>query len=221
MSTTPNPQAASTPSGMPANQVYVMAAICLLIGLALGYFLGGQNSSPPAVNARAVTSPGQPSSGMGNHPQVSLEQMKQQADAKAKELIEKLKADPQNAPLLLQIAAIYFGSHQFQEAANYYEQALKLDPKNVPARTELASCLYYSGDVDGALNQLNQNLKYKPNDVDTLFNLGMIRYQGKKDSAGAVSAWEQLLKTNPNLDRKPLVEHLIADAKSSTNNKSN
>jgi cytochrome c-type biogenesis protein CcmH/NrfG len=83
----------------------------------------------------------------------------------------------------------------------------------------MASCLYYSGDVDGAVSQLNQSLKYNPKDANSLFNLGMIKYQGKKDPAGAIATWEQLLKLNPNLDRKPIVEQMIAEARTSAETK--
>jgi cytochrome c-type biogenesis protein CcmH/NrfG len=43
----------------------------------------------------------------------------------------------------------------------------------------------------------------------------MIRWQGKADSEGALAAWQQLLKTNPQLstDRKATVEKLMADVK--------
>jgi cytochrome c-type biogenesis protein CcmH/NrfG len=43
----------------------------------------------------------------------------------------------------------------------------------------------------------------------------MIKYRGKKDPAGAIAVWQELLKTNPNLDRKPIVEQMIAEAKGS------
>jgi cytochrome c-type biogenesis protein CcmH/NrfG len=59
---------------------------------------------------------------------------------------------------------------------------------------ELASCLYYSGDADGALAQLNQVLRSNPKDVNALFDLGMIKYRGKKDSSAAVAAWQQLMR---------------------------
>jgi cytochrome c-type biogenesis protein CcmH/NrfG len=70
-------------------------------------------------------------------------------------------------------------------------------------------------DVDASLSQLNQVLKLNPKDVNALFNLGMIQYRGKNDAAGATAAWERLLKNNPNLDRKAMVEQLIAEAKTS------
>ena len=91
---------------------------------------------------------------------------------------------------------------------------MQADPKNVAIRTEMASCLYYNGDVDGAISQLQQALRYDPKDANSLFNLGMIKWQGKQDSKGAVAAWQQLLKSNPQLsaDRKATVQKLMADA---------
>ena len=136
------------------------------------------------------------------------------ADKKAAPLLEKLKGDPNNSDLLIQVGNIYKATHQFKEAAAYYDKAVQGDPKNVAIRTELASCLYYNGDVDGAIRQLQQALHYDPKDANSLFNLGMIKWQGKQDSKGAVAAWQQLLKSNPQLsaERKATVQKLMADA---------
>ncbi len=75
--------------------------------------------------------------------------------------------------------------------------------------------MYYGGDVDGAISQLQQALHYDPKDANSLFNLGMIKLQGKKDSKGALAAWQLLLKSNPQLsaDRKARVQKLIADVR--------
>jgi len=220
MATPTEPTPAGSNPGLPAQQVYVMSAICLLLGLFVGYFWIGKNSAPrvPATQRTANVVP--PSTGLpGGHPKLTLEQMKQMADVQASSLIEKSKADPKNAGLLVQIAGIYQSTHQFKEASDYYQKALKLDPKNVPARTQLASCLYYAGDADSAITQLNLGLKYNPKDANALFNLGMIKYRGKSDAAGAIAAWQELLKANPDLDRKPIVEQMIAEAKASTGGK--
>jgi cytochrome c-type biogenesis protein CcmH/NrfG len=79
----------------------------------------------------------------------------------------------------------------------------------------MASCLYYQGDVDGAINQLQQALRYDPKDANSLFNLGMMKLQGKKDTKGALAAWQLLLNSNPQLDagRKARVQQLIADVR--------
>ena len=203
----PNPPA----SGLRGARVYPLALACVLLGLSIGYFgMGTRTSSAPNAR-RPVASAGKPIM-PGGHPKPTMEQMKAMADVKAAPLLEKLKTTPQNPKLLSQVAALYASTHQFNDAIAYYNKALQVDPRNVNTRTELASSLYYSGDADGALNELQQALKDKPNDVNALFNLGMIKYRGKDDAAGAIAAWQQLLRTHPDLDRKTAVEQLIAEA---------
>ena len=200
-----------------AKQVYATAVICLVVGLAIGYLFRGSQSAAapalPAANFQANAQPSVPADDMSAQ-MPDLEQMKQMADKKAQPLLEKLKSDPKNSDLLVQIGNIYIGAHQFKEAASYYYRSLQVDPKNVAIRTEMASCLYYNGDVDGAISQLQQSLHYDPKDANSLFNLGVIKWQGKQDSKGALAAWQELLKSNPQWspDRKAQVEKLMADA---------
>lgn len=213
-----NGDSSQTPSreGWQPSQVYVLAAVCLVVGLALGYLFRG--SHPSAIRVGAAES-GSPASAVatkgGQMP--SLDQMKHMADVQAQPLLEKLKTDSGNAGLLVQIAAVYRSAHQFKEAAEYYEKSLRINPKDVAIRTEMASCLYYVGDVDQALAQLEQSLKDDPKNANALFNLGVIRLDAKKDKQGAVAAWQQLLKSNPTLDaeKKKAVEKMIAEAKRS------
>src|SRR5271157_4740526 len=200
-------------SAWQAKQVYAMAVICLVVGLAIGYlFRGSQSPAAPAQPA-ATAQPSAPAGAMGGH-RPSLEEMKQMADKKAAPLVEKLKGDPNSSDLLIQVGNIYKATHQFKEAADYYNKALQVDPKNVAIRTEMASCLYYNGDVDGAISQLRQSLHYDPKDANSLFNLGMIKWQGKQDREGALTAWRQLLKSNPELspEQKAQVQKVMADA---------
>jgi len=195
-----------------AKQVYTMAVVCLLIGLAIGYLFRGSQS--PAVPPRpaAIAQPSAPANVMGGH-MPSLDEMKQMADKKAAPLLDKLKDDPKNSDLLFQVGNIYKATHQFKQAVSYYDQALQVSPKNVAIRTEKASCLYYTGDIDGAIAQLQQSLVYAPKDANSLFNLGLIRWQGRQDGKGALAAWQQLLKSNPQLsaDRKAAVQRLMAN----------
>jgi len=195
----------STASNWQVKQVFGMALICLTVGLAIGYlFRGSQSTAPPSHTSTGAA-------GGGHMP--SLEEMKSMADKKAAPLLEKLKTEPNNPDLLSQVGLIYKSTHQFNEAISYYQKALQIDPKNVPARTELASCLYYTGDVDGAIAQLQTSLQHDPKDINSLFNLGMMKWQGKQDSKGALAAWELLLKSNPQIDaaHKATVRKLIAD----------
>jgi len=210
MATTAQPTA-SLPQGFRTPQVYLVCLVALLLGFALGYFAFGKFASPTAT--AVPPTPSTPAAYSGVHPALTVDQMKQMADVQASALIEKSKAEPKNTSLLTQIAAIYQGAHQFQKAADYYQQALNIDEKNANARTQMASCLFYSNQVDEALHQLQLALKSDPKNVNALFNLGMIQYKGKNNPKRAIAAWQQLLKNNPDLDRKPIVEKMIAEAK--------
>lgn len=197
-------------------QVYVMAAVCLIVGVALGYLFRGsevrpvQASPAAAMPSTAVV----PSRSPTQAP--SLDDMKRMADKQAEPLLTKLKTDPKNSALLNQVGTIYKATHQFKEAREYYQKAVDADPKNVAARTDLASCMYYEGDADGAIGQLQQSLRYQPADANSLFNLGILRLKAKHDSSGAVAAWQQLLRSNPKLsaEKKSEVQQLIAQARS-------
>ena len=200
------------PISLRAGQVYFMAALCLGAGLGVGYLL---RSSQPVVPAQrnapqsAMSAAAKPA---GHH--IGLEEMRQMADKQAAPLLEKLKSNPNDSSLLVQVAAIYHTTHRFKEAADYYSRALQSDPKNVSVRTKLASSLYRNGDNDGAISQLNRALNDQPTDANALFNLGMIKLQGKGDARGALATWQRLLKTNPQLspERKATVLKLMADA---------
>ena len=209
-------QAQSAGPGWQAKQVYLLSAICLLLGATLGYLLRG-SASPQPVAAVSAPEPDASAPGMPGHSgqMPTLEQMKHMADKKAEPLLARMRTSPNDAGVLIQIGDVYRSAHQFKDASDYYGKALQIDPRNVEIRTELASCLYYSGDIEGALGQLHQALQTDPKDSNSLFNLGMIEWREKKDAAGAIAAWNQLLKSNPSLaaEKKTQVQKLIAEAK--------
>jgi cytochrome c-type biogenesis protein CcmH/NrfG len=191
------------------SHLYAMATICLIAGLGIGYLMRSSELALPHPQSAAVSSPHG-----AMPPGHSLEEWKQMSDQRAAPLLEKLKSNPNDTSLLVQVAALYHTTHRFKEAADYYNRAVNTDPKNAAIRTKLASSLYRNGDVDGAIAQLNTALTCDPKDANALYDLGMIKLQGKGDSKGAVAAWQRLLKTNPDLspDRKAVVMKVIASA---------
>jgi cytochrome c-type biogenesis protein CcmH/NrfG len=188
-------------------QAYGLAGMCLFVGLAVGYLISG--SAPRPVPAASKAEVVQPAAGMA---MPSLEQMKHMADKQAEPLVNDLKEKPTDPQLLIKAGNVYMRAHQFKDAIAYYEKALQADPKNLAVRADLASCLYYMHDPDGALAELQKSLTYDPAHPGTLLNVGIIKWKGKNDAAGAIASWQKLLKLNPNFDRKEQVQHLIADA---------
>lgn len=197
---------------LPATRAYSIAAFCLVLGLIAGFFARGSRAPATAANTGAAVS-----SVPGLCCLPSMAEMKQIADKQAAPLLEKLKTDPNNAALLVEVGTIYHTTHQFTAAAVYYGKAAQADPANLAIRNKLAASLFRGGDADGAIAQLNQALRYSPTDANSLFNLGLIRWQGQQDAQGALAAWQLLLKSNPQLspDRKATVRRLIAGVRAS------
>jgi len=179
--------------------------------------MSGAPDAPVAATPAATTpaAGSAPAGAQGGHPQMTLDDMKKMADAKAAPELEKLKKNPKDAEALNNLGILYRATHQFKEAEGYYEKSLEINPKNVNARVDLASCLYYSGDADGAIAQLNKALTYDPKHPGALMNLGLIKWKAKNDVPGAVADWQKLLKMNPDFPQKDAVERMINAAEQS------
>ncbi len=197
-------------------QAYTLSVVCLLVGIAGGWFIRG--SEAPAAGGPVQSAAAAPA-GVSGQPMPSPAQMKQMADTQAAPLLEKLKAEANNAGLLAEIGNVYYDTQQYPIAIDYYGRALKIAPENASVRTDRGTAMWYLGNADGAIEQFNQALQYEPNKANALFNLGIVKWQGKMDVEGAVAAWQKLLTTNPNYEAKDKVEQLIAQAKRHTNAK--
>lgn len=190
-------------------QAYTLAAVCLVLGVLVGWLVRG--SQAPAGGAVAAASTSMASTVPNSQP--SADQLRQMADAQAGPLIEKLKSDPKNPDLLIGVGNSYYDAQQYPAAIDYYQRALKIEPGNTSARTDMATAYWYMGNADTAIAEFQNSLSYDPNKADTLFNLGVVQWQGKMDIDKAVATWQKLLDTNPNYPGKDKVLELIAQAK--------
>jgi cytochrome c-type biogenesis protein CcmH/NrfG len=206
----------STASSWRSQQVYLMAMACLILGVAVGYFLRGSQAPTQAATVAPVVQQTHGMPGATEDQPPTLEKMKQMADKAAAPVLEKIKNNPRDFEALNDAGKVYRATHQFKEAAAYYERALQIDPKNAATRTDMASCLYYTGDVDSALAQLDKVLSYDPKFFGALLNVGIIKLQAKNDAAGAIASWEKILKTDADPRQKSFVKKLIADTKRKT-----
>jgi cytochrome c-type biogenesis protein CcmH/NrfG len=201
-------------------QAYVLATICLVIGLAVGYFIRGSaspsTSGTPATQAATEASPGSvPSAQMGPGQLQAIPEQQSEAmvAAAAKPLLDDLAVDPKNPDKNARVGDFYFDSHVYQKAIQYYETSVKLNPSNANVLTDLGTAYFYTGDPNTAVTKFEQALKVNPSHANALFNLGIVRWQGLKDPKGAIAAWEKLLKENPNYEQKDHVRELMERAK--------
>jgi cytochrome c-type biogenesis protein CcmH/NrfG len=195
-----------------SRQAYILAVFCLVLGVALGYLFRG-SASPAAQVGQASASTGGAPQGQPTQPQVTPEQQKAMVDQAVAPLLATLKTTPDDFTTLVQVANLYFDGRQYPEAIQYYRLAVKSQPTNSDLLTDLGTSIWFTGDADGAIAEFQTALKYRPDHPGTLFNLGIVRWQGKLDPKGAVQAWEQLLKLNPNYPEKQQVQEYIDRAK--------
>jgi cytochrome c-type biogenesis protein CcmH/NrfG len=188
-------------------QAYLLAAVCLLLGVVLGYLFHG--SASPAVQANAAM-PAPQETSTQNQPSPQAEAALAQAVAPFVEAVQK---NPNDFDALVQLGNMYYDARQYPSAIEYYERAVKIHPENPDVRTDMGTAYWYAGNIEKALSELQTSLKYRPGHPQTLFNLGWIRWQGKADPKGAVEAWEALLKANPDYPQRQQVEQNIAKAK--------
>jgi tetratricopeptide (TPR) repeat protein len=125
--------------------------------------------------------------------------------------LEKLKSDPTNAGLLTNIGNLYYDAQEYPIAVDYYGRALKAEPSDANVRTDMGTAYWYMGHADEAIAQFNQALSYQPENSNTLFNRGLVKWQGKRDGAGAIADWKKLLATSPNYEAKDKVDQMLAE----------
>ena len=191
-------------------QAYLLAAFCLVLGVTLGYLFRG-SASPDANTASAAT--GSASSAAQAAAPQDPAQMKAMLDKATAPLLEAIKNNPNDLESIVGLGNVYYDGQQYPQAIHYYEQALQLRPENADVITDLGTAYWYMGDADKAIAQFKKSLKIRPNHAGTLFNMGIVEWQGKMDPSAAVTAWEQLLKTNPDYPQRQQIEDFIAKAK--------
>ena len=191
-------------------QGFILAVICLSLGVILGVFVRRSQvvvSTPVAVgNARPSTD------SMAGVRQVTPDQLKLMADKQAQPLLSQLQSTPNDPELLSKLGHIYYVTQNFKEASTYFKRSVDIRDDAI-VRTELGRAYYYAGDPDDALAEFDRVLKSDPDNANAMFNVGMIKWQSKSDADGAVAAWQQILKKYPNHPRRAEVEQLIARAK--------
>jgi tetratricopeptide (TPR) repeat protein len=123
-----------------------------------------------------------------------------------------LGRDPKNLQAAVKAGNVLYDAQRYTEAIGFYEQAFALDPTDINVSTDLGTALWYVGRADAALAQYEKSLALNKTHAQTLFNVGIVRADGKGDYAGAVAAWDTLLKTNPTYPDVVKVRSLMADA---------
>jgi tetratricopeptide (TPR) repeat protein len=124
-----------------------------------------------------------------------------------------LARDPKNVQAAVSAGNWLYDAQRYVEAVPFYQQAFALNPTDINVSTDLGTALWYAGRPDEALAQYDRSLALNSTHAQTLFNIGIVRADGKRDYPGAIAMWEKLLASNPTYASAALVRDKIADAR--------
>lgn len=192
----------------PSQYTWIVYAVAmLLVGALAGYVLsiaGGNGGGPATTGATTASAPAPlnaaPAAGMVD--EVALKAFR-----------DILARDPKNIQAAVSAGNMLYDAKRYEEAIPFYQQAMAANDRDVNVSTDLGTALWYTGRADAALAQYAVSLTIEPQHAQTLFNVGIVRSDGKKDYAGAAQAWETLLQTNPSYPNAANVRTMIAEAK--------
>ncbi|MGQ9645551.1 MAG: tetratricopeptide repeat protein [Thermodesulfobacteriota bacterium] len=121
--------------------------------------------------------------------------------SKIKALTEIVQKDPKNLPAWVELGNLYFDNDQPREAIEAYSKYLAVKPENPDVRTDMAIMYRRLGDPDRALQEFRQAAHNDPKHINSRFNIGIVLLHDKQDIKGAIKAWEEYLKVDPNSER--------------------
>jgi len=208
-------QAISLQRQWTSRQALILVTLCLAAGVTGGWLGRGLQKTPQSSLAQrpSLSSVAVPAS---SSPSPTSQSLREMADTQAASLLAKLSADPSNPDTLASIANLYYDAQQYPVAVDYYSRSLQSRPSDASVRTDMATAYWYMGNAEEAIAQFNQALVFAPTNPNTLFNLGLVKWQGKHDGPAAIALWKKLLESNPNYEQKDKVLQMLSDVEKQT-----
>jgi len=188
--------------------VYAVAA--LMVGGLAGYIIGIEAARPGVGGAAQTASAAAPAT-----PATAAAPLVDEGALQAYRDI--LARDPKNLQAAVNAGNLLYDGRRYVEAIPFYQQAFALNGSDINVSTDLGTALWYAGRPDEALAQYERSLALSPTHAQTLYNVGIVRADGKHDYPGAVAAWDKLLATSPGYENAAGVRALLADARAKTN----
>ncbi len=168
----------------------IVALIALVVGFLGGIFYSALQSGP----TRGVqTASAPPQSTQQQQPGLSNEQARN-----ILRLEQEVAVNPSNIDAWTQLGNVYFDTGNFAKSINAYEKSLALSPNNANVLTDLGVMYRRNGQPEKAVGAFDRAIAVDPGHQQSRFNKGIVLRYDMNDREGAVQAWEELIKVNPN-----------------------
>jgi len=168
----------------------IVALIALVVGFLGGVFYSALQSSP---TGNVQTTSGLPPQQQQQQGGLSNEQARNILS-----LEQEVAVNPTNLNAWTQLGNVYFDTNNFPKAIRAYEKSIELSPNNPNVLTDLGVMYRRNGQLDKALEAFDRAIALSPRHEQARFNKGIVLRYDMNDRDGAVKAWEELLKINPN-----------------------
>jgi cytochrome c-type biogenesis protein CcmH/NrfG len=137
-----------------------------------------------------------------------------EAASQIQTLKEIVKKDPKNLPAWVELGNLYFDTDQPKEAIEAYNRYLAAKPDNADVRTDMGIMYRKLGQFDKAIEEFRKAAQSDPKHINSRYNIGLVLLHDKQDIKGAVKAWEEYLKVDPNSERAQRIRSQIEKMKS-------
>jgi cytochrome c-type biogenesis protein CcmH/NrfG len=171
----------------------VIALITFVVGFLGGIFYTALNKPATTGYVQTGQTPGPP-----QQQSPPAQDFTNQQATQILQLEQEVTVNPTNVQAWTQLGHVYFDTNNFTKAIKAYEKSLELSPNNPNVLTDLGVMYRRNGQSDKALESFNQAMTISPNHEQSRFNKGIVLMYDMGDREGAIKAWEELLRVNPN-----------------------
>jgi len=165
----------------------IVSFIMLIIGFMGGVVLTIYKSGPP-VSARQE---------VHNHTEEETQAISNEVATRIFELEKKTADSPDDLDAWIELGHLYFDTNNFDKAIWAYNKSLELEPNDPDILTDLGVMYRRIGNPTEAIKNFDKAIGLNPNHEIARFNKGIVLMHDLNDIEGAVKAWEELVKLNP------------------------
>ena len=199
---------------MKKETVILYVVIALVVGFVGGATVGilwmtKGTEKTAMVQKPPMAPPGAPAPAAAPPPRDTIE-----ATSQIQTLKEIVKKDPKNLPAWVELGNLYFDTDQPKEAIEAYSQYLAIKPNNADVRTDMGIMYRKLGQFDKAIQEFKKAAQSDPKHVNSRYNIGLVLLHDKQDIQGAVKAWEEYLKVDPNSEKAQRIRAQIEKMRS-------
>ena len=166
----------------------IVAVIAVVVGFLAGIIYSAFQSAPTTtVQTGPPQQQSQPAQNFSNEQATQILSLEQE-----------VSVNPTNVNAWIQLGNVYFDTNNYPKAIRAYEKSLELSSNNANVLTDLGVMYRRNGQPGKALEAFDKAIAIDPTLEQARFNKGVVLNYDMGDREGAIKAWQEVLKLNPN-----------------------